>query len=335
MLDNSVSRREFLKKAGIAGATLGAAGGLGGLLAACGGEDATTTTAAAATTILLQAARPRPPLPARPPQARAPAVETGREIKIGFVSPITGKLGELRRGRQVRRRALGTSIAKDGLVFGDSKNHPIKIILQDSQSEASRAAQVAGDLINNDKVDMMMVASTPGHHGAGVRPVRSVRRARASPTTPRGRPGSTAARAIPRSASSGPITASGVRKTSRNSTSPCGTSSPTTRSTAPSGRTTPTATPIASPGRPKLEDEGLQDLRPGRVRGRPRGLHQGHLHLQERRRRDLRRRALRPGLHQLLEAVQAAGLHSQSRDHRQSPAVLADGRRPWATSPTA
>ena len=46
----AVSRREFLKYAGIAGAGVVMAGGLGGLLAACGGGEETTTTTAAATT---------------------------------------------------------------------------------------------------------------------------------------------------------------------------------------------------------------------------------------------------------------------------------------------
>ncbi len=44
MSDGSVSRREFLKIAGVAGAAVGAAGGLGGLLAACGGTEESTTT---------------------------------------------------------------------------------------------------------------------------------------------------------------------------------------------------------------------------------------------------------------------------------------------------
>jgi ABC-type branched-subunit amino acid transport system substrate-binding protein len=45
-----VSRREFMKLAGFAGAGLTLAGGLGGILAACGGGSATTTTAAPSTT---------------------------------------------------------------------------------------------------------------------------------------------------------------------------------------------------------------------------------------------------------------------------------------------
>jgi hypothetical protein len=42
----SVSRREFLRLAGIAGVAVGVGGSLGGVLAGCG-EDAETTTTAA------------------------------------------------------------------------------------------------------------------------------------------------------------------------------------------------------------------------------------------------------------------------------------------------
>jgi oligopeptide transport system substrate-binding protein len=47
--EKNLSRRQFLKYAGVAGAVIGAGGGLGGLLAACG-SGATTTTAGASTT---------------------------------------------------------------------------------------------------------------------------------------------------------------------------------------------------------------------------------------------------------------------------------------------
>ena len=46
----AVSRREFLKLAGITGAVVSLGGGLGALLAACGGETTTTTVAGATTT---------------------------------------------------------------------------------------------------------------------------------------------------------------------------------------------------------------------------------------------------------------------------------------------
>lgn len=50
MTTRPVSRRQFLKLAGLAGAAIGLGAGLGGVLAACGGEETTTTVAAATTT---------------------------------------------------------------------------------------------------------------------------------------------------------------------------------------------------------------------------------------------------------------------------------------------
>ncbi|MBN1629004.1 MAG: ABC transporter substrate-binding protein, partial [Thermoleophilia bacterium] len=49
----------------------------------------------------------------------------------------------------------------DGLVCGDGKKHPIKFEVLDSQSDSMRASQVAGDLIQNVKVDILMAAATP------------------------------------------------------------------------------------------------------------------------------------------------------------------------------
>ena len=50
MQDKSVSRRDFLKITGVAGATIGLGAGLGGLVAACGGTAETTTSATAQAT---------------------------------------------------------------------------------------------------------------------------------------------------------------------------------------------------------------------------------------------------------------------------------------------
>ena len=147
----SVSRREFLKLAGAAGATVGLGAGLAGLVAGCGGEAESTTTTAGATTTT-QAAGSTTSVSAE--------VETGAEIKIGWVTPQTGPLASFGVPDKycVER---WTETVKDGLVCGDGKKHPITILTRDTQSDSNRAAQVAGDLINNDKVDMMMVASAP------------------------------------------------------------------------------------------------------------------------------------------------------------------------------
>ena len=46
LIEKPVSRRDFLKMAGVAGAAVGLGAGLGGVVAACGGAEETTTTAA-------------------------------------------------------------------------------------------------------------------------------------------------------------------------------------------------------------------------------------------------------------------------------------------------
>jgi branched-chain amino acid transport system substrate-binding protein len=153
----TVSRRDFLKMAGVAGVAVGASAGLGGLLAACGGTEESTTTTAGATTTTAGATTTT--AGATTTSASA-GVETGAELKMGFVAPLTGPLASFgvpdTYCADRWREACG-----DGIVCGDGKKHPVSIEVMDSQSDSNRAAQVAGDLINNSKVDVMMVASTP------------------------------------------------------------------------------------------------------------------------------------------------------------------------------
>jgi branched-chain amino acid transport system substrate-binding protein len=165
--DKKVSRREFLKIAGVAGATVGVGAGLGGLVAACGGTEETTTTAAPATTATTAA-------PATTASSAAPetttsvsaGAEAGREVKLGYVAPLTGPLAIFGVADQYCYDRAKAGFA-DGLVCGDGKLHPVSIDLQDGQSDTNRAAQVAGDLINNSKVDVLLAAST----GTNVDPV--------------------------------------------------------------------------------------------------------------------------------------------------------------------
>jgi branched-chain amino acid transport system substrate-binding protein len=153
----SVSRRQFLKLAGIAGATVGAGAGLGGLVAACGSGGTTTTTAAPATTTTTAA--PATTTTAAPETTTTAGIETGRPIKVGFVDPITGPLAGFGIAGSY---CLGKwkAATANGLVLGDGKNHPFDIQVVDSQSDTNRASQVTADLINNAKVDLVMAAAT-------------------------------------------------------------------------------------------------------------------------------------------------------------------------------
>jgi branched-chain amino acid transport system substrate-binding protein len=158
-LESGVSRREFLKIAGVAGATIGVGAGLGGLIAACGEAEETTTTAAAGTTTTAASATTTTAAAGSTTTVSAGA-EMGREVKIGFVTPLTGPLASFGvPDKYCVERA--TEAIGDGIVCGDGLKHPVKIITMDSQSDSNRAAQVTGDLINNDKVDLIVAASTP------------------------------------------------------------------------------------------------------------------------------------------------------------------------------
>jgi len=114
------TRRDFVKTAAVATASLAA-----GSLISC---RSTTTTAA-------------------------------RPVKIGFVSPKTGKLSPFGEADDFvlsgARKILG-----DGLMIGGTK-HPVIIVEKDSQSDPNRAAQVTSDLIKTDKVDLVITGNTP------------------------------------------------------------------------------------------------------------------------------------------------------------------------------
>ncbi len=158
-MSEAVSRRDFLKIAGVAGATIGLGAGLGGLVAACGGEEATTTTAAAATTTTAAAATTTTGAAPGSTTTVSAAVEEGREVKLGFVTPQTGPLAPFGAADKYCLDHFNETIG-DGVVLGDGKMHKITTLLEDSQSNSNRSSQVAGDLIQNSKVDIIMAASS-------------------------------------------------------------------------------------------------------------------------------------------------------------------------------
>jgi branched-chain amino acid transport system substrate-binding protein len=159
MSESSISRREFLKIAGIAGASIGVAGGLGGVLAACGGTEATTTTAAAPATTTTAAAATTTTAAAATTTTAA-GVEVGREVKLGWVTMTTGVFAGLSEPDGFLMDKAVKAIG-DGLVCADGKKHPVKFITKDSQSDSNRAAEVAGELITGDKPDAIFAGMTP------------------------------------------------------------------------------------------------------------------------------------------------------------------------------
>lgn len=85
--------------------------------------------------------------------------KTGRAIKIGYVTPQTGPLAGF---GEVDRFVLNeiAALLKTGVTINGT-SHPIEVIVKDSQSSPNRASEVAAELILKNKIDLMVVGSTP------------------------------------------------------------------------------------------------------------------------------------------------------------------------------
>jgi branched-chain amino acid transport system substrate-binding protein len=80
-------------------------------------------------------------------------------LKIGYVSPQTGPLAAF--GETDNHILAGIRAAlKDGIESG-GQQIPVEIIVKDSQSSPSRAAEVASALIEQDGVHLMLATATP------------------------------------------------------------------------------------------------------------------------------------------------------------------------------
>ncbi len=80
-------------------------------------------------------------------------------IKIGFISPITGPASGFGEPDSYAI-GLARNAFKNGLTVGGT-NYSIEIVNRDGQSSPSVGAQMAQDLIQNQKVDLMLATSTP------------------------------------------------------------------------------------------------------------------------------------------------------------------------------
>ena len=88
-----------------------------------------------------------------------PAIAQAKPIKLGYVSPQTGPLAAFAEADNFIIASFKDA-TKGGIKVG-SATAPVEVVVKDSQSNPNRAAQVAKDLIVQDKVDLMLVASTP------------------------------------------------------------------------------------------------------------------------------------------------------------------------------
>lgn len=82
----------------------------------------------------------------------------GRTVKIGMISPQTGPIAAFGEADQWVLGEVRKALAKGITIAGEQ--HAVEIIYKDSQSNPNCASEVAAQLINNDKVDIMVASST-------------------------------------------------------------------------------------------------------------------------------------------------------------------------------
>jgi branched-chain amino acid transport system substrate-binding protein len=88
-----------------------------------------------------------------------PAQAQGKVFTVGFVSPQTGPLALMSKADKFVVDQMNALFAK-GIEVG-GKSVPLRIIQKDSQSTVERAREVATALVVEDKIDLMLVGSTP------------------------------------------------------------------------------------------------------------------------------------------------------------------------------
>jgi branched-chain amino acid transport system substrate-binding protein len=88
-----------------------------------------------------------------------PAEAQSLTIKIGHVSPKTGPLAGFGEADAFILQQVRDILSK-GLSNG-GKTYKVEIISKDSQSNASRASEVASELILGDKVNLIVASATP------------------------------------------------------------------------------------------------------------------------------------------------------------------------------
>ena len=134
-----VSRRGMLRAAGVGAAVVGG----GGLLEACSssikGASSSSTSSSTSST----------------------GSSTTSDIVIGFIHPLTGDLADFGTSDNwIVSTIQATSQYKNGFKVG-GKTYPVTIKSYDTQSDPTKAGQLASQAILTDKVDLILTSSTP------------------------------------------------------------------------------------------------------------------------------------------------------------------------------
>jgi branched-chain amino acid transport system substrate-binding protein len=138
-LTRPIDRREFMRLTAMGAGSAAIAA----FLAACG------VTASPSASALASAGA----------SAGASTGPIGRHLKIGYVTPTTGPFSAFAEADEFVlggvKSAIGAGIANGGTTY------PIDILVKDSAGDPTQAGEAALSLIQDDGIDLMLVASTP------------------------------------------------------------------------------------------------------------------------------------------------------------------------------
>ncbi len=181
----AVSRREFLKYAGIAGGAVVVGGGLGGLIAACG-EEETTTTAAAETTTTAGGATTTTAAGATTTVTAGPEPPARTRSVIGAARPITGaNAPRLRQATWAPPTSCGSrTVNAAGGIKVAGKKLPIEMTVYDDQSDLDQSMRLLTKLMRRGQGRLRLRAV---QHRVPVRGGRRGERAQLHPDELRGR----------------------------------------------------------------------------------------------------------------------------------------------------
>jgi branched-chain amino acid transport system substrate-binding protein len=144
--DYGVSRRSLFRAAGVGAAVVGG----GALLDACsnGIQGAASSSSSSAS-------------PATGTGTATSGASTNKEIKIGWIHPLTGSLaGFGYPDNWVLQQVMATPQFKNGIKAGGS-TYTVNIKSYDTQSSVTQAGTLAKQAIQQDNVDLLFASSTP------------------------------------------------------------------------------------------------------------------------------------------------------------------------------
>jgi len=141
-----MSRRQFLKLAGLAGAAVVVGGGLGGALAACGGNTETTPPSAASTTASAGGAA------TSASGGSSTAASVGGKIKIGLITDFS--IPQLVNNQRVLEAMIAGANSRGGWNVGGSK-YTLELVPLDGKSEAATSRSAVERLVTQDKVNVV------------------------------------------------------------------------------------------------------------------------------------------------------------------------------------